>query len=96
MVQKRGRLELIYDILNVIRTKGKEDKIKPTPLLRFANLSTQRFEKYVKELEDKNFIEQTTDGKGKKQRKVIKITEEGHRYLEKYQAIKDFIEDFDL
>ena len=96
MVQKRGRLELIYDILNVIRTKGKEDKIKPTPLLRFANLSTQRFENYTKELETKNFIEQIKEGKKNKEKKFIKITEEGHRYLEKYQAIKDFIEDFDL
>ena len=50
MVQKRSRLELIYDILDVIRSKGKGGVIKPTPLLRFANLSTQRFEKYVKEL----------------------------------------------
>ena len=96
MVQKRSRLELIYDILDVIRSKGKGGVIKPTPLLRFANLSTQRFEKYVKELEEKQFIEHLKKIKKKKTKKFIKITDQGLNYLEKYQAIKDFIDDFDL
>ena len=91
MTQKRDRLEVIKDILQVIHTNKNE--IKPTPLLRYSNLSSQRFAEYISELLEKQFIEEKKD---KKDRKFYSLTEKGSRYLEKYGLIKSFIEDFDL
>jgi predicted transcriptional regulator len=70
-----------------------KNQIKPTPLLRFSNLSTQRFNEYLFELLEKQFIEEKHDKKG---RKFFSLTEKGSRYLEKYQVIKGFIDDFGL
>lgn len=91
MNQKRDRLELIKDILQVIQSNKNE--IKPTPLLRYSNLSSQRFTEYISELLEKQFIQEKVDKKGKR---VYSLTERGSRYLEKYALIKNFIEDFDL
>lgn len=88
---KRNRLRIIYDILNMIRRHG--NSIKPTPLLRFSNLSSQSFSKYLDELMEKGFIKEDVD---KKKRKVIVLTVKGHKYLEKYKAINKFIDDFNL
>jgi predicted transcriptional regulator len=75
----------------VIRNHG--DKIKPTPLLRYSNLSSQNFSKYLEELTEKGFIE---EGRDKKKRKVITLTKKGHEYLRKYKGIVAFVEEFNL
>lgn len=90
-MKKRDRLEVIYDILNVI--KEKNNSIKPTPLLRYSNLSSQRFNEYYKELLEKELIEEKIDNK---ERKYLSLSDKGFKYLEKYQVITGFIEDFDL
>lgn len=89
--QKRDRLAVIRDILRVIQSN--KNNIKPTPLLRYSNLSTQRFNEYLSELLEKQFITEKTD---KKSRKSYSLTDKGLRYLEKYHIITGFIEDFDL
>lgn len=87
---KRSRLEVIFDLLKIIRDKN--NAIKPTPLLRFSNLSSQRFTEYISYLLDKGFVRETSkDG-----RKHYSLSDKGFRYLEKYRNIIDFIEDFDL
>ena len=91
MGSKRSRLEIIYDILNMVRRNN--NSIKPTPLLRYSNLSTQRFSMYIEELMEKGFIKEEED---KKKKKSIALTEKGHKYLAKYKSIITFIEDFDL
>ena len=91
MAVKRNKLEIVYDILNMIRRHG--NSIKPTPLLRYSNLSSQSFSRYLDELMEKGFIEEDFD---KRKRKIIVITTRGHKYLEKYKAINKFIEDFGL
>lgn len=91
MTEKRNRLKIIYDILNMIRRHN--NSIKPTPLLRYSNLSSQSFSMYLDELIKKEFIKEGFD---KKKKKIITLTEKGHKYLEKYQAINKFIEDFNL
>lgn len=91
MQVKRDRLQVIKDMLQVIKDNGNE--IKPTPLLRYANLSTQRFSEYLNELLAKDFI---TEKQDKKERKFYSLTDKGQRYLEKYNLITGFIEDFDL
>ena len=85
---KRNRLEIIKDILKIIQDNR---SIKPTPLIRKSNLSTSRFKEYYSELLNKEFIKETY-GKNKK----ITLSEKGHKYLEKYSTIINFIDEFEL
>jgi predicted transcriptional regulator len=91
MTKKRDRLEVIYDILKII--KEKDNSIKPTPLLRYSNLSSQSFSDYFIELKSKELIREVCDKKGKK---FITLTDKGFRFLEKYKLILGFIEEFEL
>lgn len=91
MAKKRERLEVIYDILSIIRTKN--NSIKPTPLLRYSNLSTQRFSEYISDLLSKELVKELID---KKHKKTYTLTDKGFKYLEKYQTILGFIEEFEL
>ncbi|MBU0667367.1 MAG: winged helix-turn-helix domain-containing protein [Nanoarchaeota archaeon] len=91
MNKKRDRLEVIYDVLDIVRKNN--NSIKPTPLLRKSNLSSQSFSEYLKELLDKEFLKEMNN---KKERKCYTLTDKGFSYLEKYQAIIGFINDFEL
>jgi len=84
-------MEIIYDILDIIRDHN--NSIKPTPLLRFSNMSSQRFAEYYDELLEKGFIREETDKKG---RKFITLTDKGFNFLRKYQSIMGFVEEFGL
>lgn len=88
---KRDRLEVIFDILQIIRNHN--NSIKPTPLLRFSNLSFKSFTEYETELLKKGFIKIIKD---KKERKHYTLTDKGFNYIDKYKKIKQFIEDFEL
>ncbi|MBN1644574.1 hypothetical protein JW851_00850 [Candidatus Woesearchaeota archaeon] len=90
-MRKRDRLEVIHDILKIIRDK--HNSIKPTPLLRYSNLSSQRFSEYYKELQTKGLVKEIID---KKSRKYITLTDKGFKFLEKYKLILGFIDDFGL
>ncbi|MBC7110277.1 MAG: winged helix-turn-helix transcriptional regulator [Archaeoglobi archaeon] len=89
--ERRERLEIMHDILKIIRDHG--NSILPTPLLRFSNLSTQNFNKYVEELKNRGLIREIYDERG---RKYYTLTDKGFKFLEKYRKIKEFIEEFDL
>ncbi len=91
MTKKRDRLEVIRDFLKII--KENHNSIKPTPLLRKSNLSSQRFNEYFEEMVEKDFIKENNDKKG---RKFITLTDKGFKYLEKYSMITGFIEEFEL
>ncbi len=91
MARKRDRLEVIYDILSTIQKY--HNSIKPTPLLRYSNLSSQSFSEYFQELLEKEFVKEIIDKKGKK---FITLTDKGFNYLEKYKAITGFIDEFGL
>lgn len=69
------------------------NEIKPTPLLRYSNLSSQRFTEYMKGLKERQLVQEHQDKKG---RKHISLTDQGFNYLEKYKMILGFIEDFNL
>ncbi|MDA3854739.1 MAG: hypothetical protein PF569_00670 [Candidatus Woesearchaeota archaeon] len=88
---KRDRLEVIFDILKIIRENN--NSIKPTPLLRYSNLSFNSYNEYHSELLKKKFIQELEDKKGKK---YITLTDKGFNYLDKYKLIKGFISDFEL
>jgi predicted transcriptional regulator len=89
--KKRDRLEVIRDFLEIIKNSG--NSIKPTPLLRKSNLSSQRFIEYFEEMKSKGFVKEEIDKKG---RKYITLGDKGFRYLEKYSMITGFISEFEL
>ncbi|MDI9609824.1 MAG: winged helix-turn-helix domain-containing protein [Archaeoglobaceae archaeon] len=89
--EKRERLEIIYDILRIIASHG--NSILPTPLLRFSNLSTQNFNRYMNELIEKGFVREIYDEEG---RRYYTLTDKGFKFLEKYQKIRELIEEFGL
>ncbi|MEM2324425.1 MAG: winged helix-turn-helix domain-containing protein, partial [Archaeoglobaceae archaeon] len=65
----------------------------PTPLLRFSNLSTQNFNRYMNELIEKGFVREIYDEEG---RRYYTLTDKGFKFLEKYQKIRELIEEFGL
>ena len=91
MIKKRDRFEVIYDILNII--KNHRNSIKPTPLLRSSNLSSQSFSDYYKDLLNKGLIREIKEDKGKK---FVTLTDKGFKYLEKYKLILGLIDEFEL
>jgi predicted transcriptional regulator len=90
MGKKRTRLEVIKDILEVIKMKN--GRIKPTHILYKSNLSYAMMEEYLDELKEKGFVVETSkDGN-----KTYKITEKGMEYLNKYSLVVNFTESFGL
>jgi len=87
---KRNKLEIIKDILKIIQDNKKSIRI--TPLIRKSNLSSKRFYEYFKEMIEKELIREINNQKTKE----IQITEKGQKYLERFNAIISFIEEFDL
>ncbi len=90
MTKKRNRLEVIRDILEVIRERS--GKIKPTHILYKSNLSHSMMEEYLQELISKSFIEQKMTKEGKR----YAITDKGLKYLAQYRLITDFTSSFGL
>lgn len=90
MAKKRNRLEIIRDILEVI--KNKSGKIRPTHILYKSNLSYGMMEEYMQELMDKQFII-VSNHKGNK---TYAITEKGINYLSQYRMISEFTDSFGL
>jgi predicted transcriptional regulator len=90
MEKKRNRLEIIRDILVVIRDRS--GRIKPTHILYKSNLSYQMMDDYLKELKEKEFIKEKKTKTGK----TYEITEKGLNYLNKYGLIVEFTDSFGL
>ncbi|WP_406655989.1 winged helix-turn-helix domain-containing protein [Methanolobus sp. ZRKC2] len=89
--QKRSRLEIIRDILKVIRESN--NTISPTKLQRLSNLSFQMFEEYVGDLEEKGLIVAIPY---KEKRKIYSLTDRGRNFLDKYEDFVAFLADFGL
>ena len=89
-MKKRNKLEIIKDILEVIRNRS--GKIKPTHILYKSNLSYVMMEEYMKELMDKEFIQEKKLNKGK----TYVITEKGINYLQQYHLISEFTQSFGI
>lgn len=90
MKQKRERLEIIHDILSVVRNN--RNKVKPTHLLYKSNLSHKMMTEYLEYLMQKNFIVSFHEGKNT----FYSLTDRGFEYLEKYSTVVRFIESFGL
>jgi predicted transcriptional regulator len=90
MNKKRNRLEVIKDILEVIRNRN--GRIKPTHILYKSNLSYQMMEDYLSELKGKRFITEIKQPKGK----TYAITDKGIQYLQQYKTLSEFTQSFGL
>lgn len=93
MGKKRERLEVIKDILEVIRNNR---AIKPTRLLYASNLSPQMFKDYVNELLEKGFVKTQDSNKDKKTKKEFILTKKGYDFLQEYKIIENFVNNFGL
>jgi predicted transcriptional regulator len=90
MERKRNRLEIIRDILKVI--KDKNGRVKPTHVLYKSNLSHSMMKEYLDELILKGFIVEENSTKNK----TYSITKKGINYLEEYNTILTFTNSFGL
>jgi predicted transcriptional regulator len=90
MTKKRTKLEIIRDILEVI--KNKSGRIKPTHILYKSNLSHQMMEEYLSDLIKGNLIREEV----KEKSKTYFITEKGLKYLSQYEVIANFTNSFGL
>jgi len=77
--ERRGRLEIIADILLVAK-KGE----KKTVIAYKANLNFNRVENYLSYLEEKGLIEHTAGGE-------YKTTGKGEEFLRDYQKMKELL-----
>ena len=91
MSKKRDRLEIIRDILDLLRIKG--DKVRPTHIMYKANLSHQMLTDYINELKEKDLIEEKKD---KKNKKIFTLTQKGFKFLEDYSMIRKFMDSYGL
>ena len=90
MNKKRNRLEVIRDILEVIRNRS--GRIKPTHILYKSNLSYKMMMEYMDELIEKQMITEGKLANGK----TYSITDKGLKYLSEYESIVRFTESFGL
>ena len=90
MGKKRGRLDIIEDMLKAIQKKGGE--IKPTHLMYKSNLSYKQMNIYLEELMEKDFVEK----KQLDERELIVIKDRGYHFLSKINEMRQFEETFGL
>lgn len=87
---KRERLDIIKDILSIIYQN--RNSVKITPLIRQSNMSSTRFKEYYHELLEKELVNEIINGGNK----FVSLTNKGYRFLEKYNTIVSFIDEFEL
>ena len=90
IVKRRGKLEIIADILRSIQNK--KGNIKPTHLLYKSNLSHAKLKEYVDILKEKEMIEEQVV----KGRKMFIMKDQGHKFLLEFERIKEFSDSFGL
>ncbi len=90
MGRKRGRIDIIADMLSSIEEKGGE--IKPTHLMYKANLSHSQMKSYLEELISKSLVKKVK----RKNYEYIIITDTGREFMEKLNEMKEFEKTFGL
>lgn len=90
IVKRRGKIEIIADILRSIQDKKGE--IKPTHLLYKSNLSHAKLKEYINILLEKGMIEERLT----KGRKMILMKDRGYKFLSEFERIKEFSDSFGL
>ena len=91
MARKRDRLEIIHDILEVVRDH--RGVVRPTHILYRSNLSHPMLTEYLTDLIAKGFITEVTNKEGKKS---YELTQKGFDYLRDYAVIRGFVDSYGL
>ncbi len=92
MTSKRGRPEIIFDILLSVQESG--GKIKPTRLLYKSNLSHARLKLYMESLMSQGLL--SSDPPDNESRRFIALTEKGHQFIAEYRKMKELVESFGI
>ncbi|MEK6964411.1 MAG: winged helix-turn-helix domain-containing protein [Nanoarchaeota archaeon] len=87
-MERRDKVKIIYDILKSVQEKG--GRIKPTHLLYKSNLSYKRMNELVQELMGKGMIAEESVSSGK----MYILTDKGHKFLNEYHKMVEFIKGF--
>ena len=90
MDRKRGRMEIISDMLAIVQSK--QGGIKPTHLMYKANLSHKQMKLYLEELKAKDLIGEIEEKDGKR----FVVTEQGRDFFFQYRRVKEFEKTFGL
>ena len=90
MQKKRSRLDIVADMLTVIRQKNGE--IKPTHLMYRSNLAHGQMQSYLEELVQKQFVRKVQ----RSDREYIVITDNGLAFLRKVEEMREFEKGFAL
>lgn len=93
MTSKRGKPEIIFDILLSVQASG--GKIKPTRLLYKSNLSHARLKLYLESLITQGLLN-VDAADNDESRKFISLTEKGYRFIAEYTKMKEIIESFGI
>ena len=91
MTAKRDRVDIIHDMLDIIRRR--DGTVKPTQIMYKANLSHSMLNDYMAEIKAKGFIVENVDKKG---RKTYSLTEKGNVFLRDYYKIREFFDSYGL
>ncbi len=92
MTSKRGKPEIVFDILLSVQESG--GKIKPTRLLYKSNLSHARLKLYLESLITQGLLGIGAMDGG--ERKLIELTEKGHQFIAEYRKMKELIASFGI
>ncbi len=90
MTPKRGKPEIIFDILKAVQESN--GRIKPTRLLYKSNLSHARLKLYMDSLVTQQLL-QLDDADG---RKLVSLTQKGYTFISEYRKMRDIIESFGI
>jgi predicted transcriptional regulator len=84
---KRGRLEIIYEILSICQKPAQKTRV-----LYSCNLSYEQLSRYMKYLITKDLLSIIEV----EQKKLYQVTEKGRRFLERYESLSNIIEEIPI
>jgi len=87
---RRNRIDIVENILFLLSSNK---NMKPTHLMYKANLSNVQMKGYLEELVRKSFISKSISDKNNS---YLSITEQGKKFLEKINEMKEFEKTFGL
>ncbi|MEM1988752.1 MAG: winged helix-turn-helix domain-containing protein [Candidatus Woesearchaeota archaeon] len=86
-MNRRSKLEILNDILDVIYNQG---EVKITHLMYKANLSYKKLKDYLEKLKENDMVE--IDEKNN----TVKLKEKGVEFLREFYRLKQFADSFGL
>ena len=85
----RSRNRILLDLLRAVKN---EPGIGTTRLLFLANLSHERLQEYLADVQRRGWVEERLEG----DRRTYAVTAEGHRLLGELDRIDRFMQDFGM